>query len=120
MAMNVLHILSGSSWSGGKERMTHNICKWSKERGYNVHVVLPPDSTTMIEKFSQVATVHLLKWRNYGDLGKMFALRKIIRENNIQIVNVHRDKEAYMLSIMKYLLCDFPLVFFLTVLIKTH
>ena len=110
--MNVLHILSGNSWSGGKERMTHNICRWSKERGYNVHVVLPPDSTTMIEKFSQVATVHLLRWRNYGDLGKMFALRKIIRENNIQIVNVHRDKEAYMLSIMKYLLCDFPLVFF--------
>lgn len=118
MQKKIAHIVTGNIW-GGIEQMIYSWSSALQERGYEVHIVIQKGETEFAEVFSKVAKVHQLDFEQQGYLQKAWQLRQLITKEQIKIVNVHNNRMAYMLALVKVFVPGLKLVSFRHNVLKT-
>ncbi|GAB6099423.1 glycosyltransferase family 4 protein [Halanaerocella petrolearia] len=93
--LNILHIHSAKHFGGGEVHL-YQLAKGLSARGHNLILAL---REPMVEKFSELdVKIEELPLRNVLDLSSITRLVKIITENQVDIIHVHRGK-GYWLGI---------------------
>jgi len=94
--MKILQISSAHSFGGG-ERHLVDLTKGLIERGHNVFAALRPDSS-LSERLDGV-NIFTVPLRNSFDIFSASQLKKIIRENEIEIVHAHLGRDYSIASL---------------------
>ncbi|HKP37488.1 MAG TPA: glycosyltransferase family 4 protein [Pyrinomonadaceae bacterium] len=91
--MRILQISSARSFGGG-ERHLVDLTSGLSQRGHDLFVALVPDSP-LRAPLSQIDSVKIitLPLRNAADLSSAWKLRKLARENQIEIIHAHAARD---------------------------
>ncbi|AGB42273.1 glycosyltransferase [Halobacteroides halobius DSM 5150] len=94
--LNILHIHSAKHFGGGEVHL-YQLAKGLSARGHNLVLAI---REPMVDKFSGLdVKIEELPLRNVLDLSSISQLVKIIKENKIDIIHVHRGK-GYWLGVI--------------------
>lgn len=118
MQKKIAHVVTGNIW-GGIEQMIYSWSLALKERGYDVYIVIQKGEQEFGEIFSKVANVQQIDFEQQTYLQKVSQLRAFIKKEGIGIVNVHNNRMAYMLALVKVFVPGLKLVSFRHNVLKT-
>lgn len=118
MQKKIAHIVTGNIW-GGIEQMIYSWSLALKERGYTVYIVIQKGELEFAEIFSKVAIVQQIDFEQQAYMQKVFQLRAFMKKERIGIVNVHNNRMAYMLALVKAFVPGLKLVSFRHNVLKT-
>jgi glycosyltransferase involved in cell wall biosynthesis len=109
-AMKKICFLCSSTSFGGLEMNIVRCARWMAQRGWHsvVYSVSGSPLTTMAVK-DGLATRHIRRNRKYGDVPAAFALKKLLKQDDIRIV-LFRDNRDLNLAVMTKLLLRGKLV----------
>lgn len=102
--MNILHIVSAKVWGGG-EQYAYNVCREQKLRGHKIFVVID-DGREILKCFDEVGTVLEVNLATFRAFTAESIIAKFIKENNIQIVNIHSGRIGLLGLLLKRKLED--------------
>lgn len=92
--MRILH----TEWStgyGGQERRVILECRGLKEKGHYIALACRAEAKIRDWAQKEGLDVFTIPFRNAFDIGSIFKLVKIIKENNIEIVNTHSGIDSW-------------------------
>ena len=87
--MNILQVNSGKGWSGGQYHVLL-LSKGLQKRGHQVMIACSPGSALAEKAGAEGIQVVPVPMRGQLDLRAIFALRKILRQYRIDVVNSHK------------------------------
>jgi len=91
--MRILQISSARHFGGG-ERHFVDLTNGLSQRGHEIFVATPPQSPILLELPPKIReNPFKLSASNVANLGKALALRRFVREHDIQIVHAHMAKD---------------------------
>lgn len=93
--IRVLHTEWSDGW-GGQEIRTINEMIALREKGMEVFLACREHAQIKIQAVKNGIKVFTLPFKGTADLKTMFALKKIIKENDIDIVNTHSGKDTWV------------------------
>lgn len=93
--MNILHTESSTGW-GGQENRTLNELIALCERGHEPLLACPPQARLGARAREAGFAVHDIQMRGALDLPAVFALRRLMCERQIAVVNTHSGRDAQL------------------------
>lgn len=93
--IKVLHTEWSDGWGGQEIRVINEMIAL-REQGVEVCLACRDHAQIKQKAFENNIEVFTLPFRGNFDLKTMFSLRKIIKENNINIVNTHSGKDTWV------------------------
>jgi len=93
--IKVLHTEWSDGW-GGQEIRTVNEMIAVREQGIEVYLACRDNATIKEKAIQNGIQVFILPFKGNTDLNTLFSLRKIIKENNIDIINTHSGKDTWV------------------------
>lgn len=93
--MNILHTESSLGW-GGQENRTLNEMLALRERGYVPRLACPPGARLGARAREAGFEVHDIPMRGALDLPAILSLRRLMREQSIDIVNTHSGRDTQL------------------------
>jgi glycosyltransferase involved in cell wall biosynthesis len=95
--LKILHIDPEKNWGGGESQVL-GLLSYLAARGHHIHLLAHPDGRLFQRTQEQNIPTMPLIVRNDFDLRPVFRLRRLIREENYDIVHLH-TKRAHVLSL---------------------
>ena len=95
--MTILHIVTSSKCWAGMEQYTHDEALGAIERGHKVVFVVRNDGNKVQDRLGKLGRVYELSLFSKYDLISIFALRKIIKAEKIDVVHTHQPKNIFQI-----------------------
>lgn len=95
--MKILYTCGSHSW-GGLEMQTLKTAKTMHERGHDVMLVVPYNSTLHKKSIEAAVPLLTLQWKNSCIIGNIFRLKKIIRNFCPEIIHTQLSHDLWTLS----------------------
>jgi glycosyltransferase involved in cell wall biosynthesis len=95
--LKILHIDPEKNWGGGESQVL-GLLSYLAARGHHIHLLAHPDGRLFQRSQEQSIRTMPLIVRNDFDLRPVFRLRRLIRDENYDIVHLH-TKRAHVLSL---------------------
>lgn len=89
--MNILHVNSGTGWSGGQHQIML-LTRGLIGRGHHVVLACPPESLLAKKAAAEGIPVEPVEIGSHFSPGAALALRGVIERHRIEIVNPHKPK----------------------------
>jgi len=93
--IKVLHTEWSDGWGGQEIRIINEMIA-AREQGIGVYLACRDHSQIKQKAIQNNIEVFTLPFRGNLDFSTMFALKKIVKENNINIVNTHSGKDTWV------------------------
>ncbi len=93
--MNILQIITSSKNWAGTEQYIFDLSKKLISLGHNVIFVIANDGNVVYPRFEQIGTVYLLPLKSKFDFYSIKALRKIIKNEQPDIIHTHQPKNIF-------------------------
>jgi glycosyltransferase involved in cell wall biosynthesis len=105
--MKVMHTESSVGW-GGQENRSLNECLGLRDRGHEVLVVAPPGAR-LLERAAQAGlATTAISMRNSFDLPAIWALRRLMKREQPDIVSSHSGRDTTLVGLATRLLANRP------------
>ena len=93
--LRILHAECSLNWGGQESRICQEAL-WLNRNGHLCWVACPPHSEIFRRGRALGVPVLPVWMRNSADLRGLWALRTIVRENRVQLINTHGSKDSWL------------------------
>ncbi|MGL5683180.1 MAG: glycosyltransferase family 4 protein [Marinifilaceae bacterium] len=94
----ILHIVPNKFWGGGQQYIFEMAKYMAEQKNMRLYFVGRPIQV-FLDRFGGLGNYHSIKLRSIFSIGSILKLRQYIKENNIEVVHVHKFKDAMLAAI---------------------
>ena len=101
MSYTILHTEASTGWGGQEKRILAEIVSL-REKGHTFYLACQPHSKILKAARDKDIKCIPLKMSSSISLSAIYRLRKIIRDNNVDIVNTHSSIDSWLIGFVKF------------------